>query len=156
MNGSHLKTTNSDQKIGPSNTYLRNLNKRGAQPRVFGAGQRGFSLLAITVVITIAAFIGLFAFKVGPAYMEYMTVKSIGQDIVDNEALMKQPKSKVMSAIAQAYRANSLWELKPEESFTLQKSGTAGYIVTIDYEKRENLLSNIYVVTKFNKVVEKL
>lgn len=114
--------------------------------------QNGLSMIAVIVILCVVVFFGMFAFKVGPNYMEYMTVKTIGDDIADNEELMKKPKSKVMFAIAQAYRANSLWGLKPDETFTLAKDGERGYIVTIDYEKRTNLFSNIDVVTKFNRV----
>ena len=63
---------------------------------------------------------------------------------------MKKTKSKVMQAITASYRANSLWELKPEESFVLKKDGKRGYIVTINYEKRANLFKNIDVVTRFD------
>ena len=127
------------------------MNRQQLQSRQFKR-QKGLSFFGVLLIVTIAAFFGLFAFKVGPSYLEYMTVKSIGDDIANNADLMKQPKSKVMLALKQAYRANSLWELKPEESFVLTKDAAKGYIVKIDYEKRANLISNLYVVTKFDKV----
>ena len=55
-----------------------------------------------------------------------------------------------MQAIAQAYRANSLYELKPEESFVLTKDGARGFLVQVKYEKRTTLISNIDVVTRFD------
>jgi len=114
------------------------------------ARQNGMSVFSVLIVLSIVAFLGLFAFKVVPNYMEYLTVKSIGSDISNNADLMKKPKSKVMQAIAQSYRSNSLWELKPEESFVLTKDAKRGYIVTIDYEKRAVLFKNIDVVTRFD------
>ena len=114
------------------------------------ARQGGMSIFTVLIILSIAAFLGLFAFKVVPNYMEYWTVKSIGTDIANNTELMKKPKSKVMQAITASYRANSLWELKPEESFVLTKDAKRGYKVTIDYEKRATLFHNIDVVTRFD------
>ncbi len=114
--------------------------------------QRGLSVFGVLIILSIASFLGLFAFKVGPSYFEYMTVSSITDDLADNKELMSKSKTKIMNAVALAYRANNLWELKPEESILLQKDADRGYILTVDYEKRANLFSNIDVVTKFNRV----
>ncbi len=116
----------------------------------FARKQNGMSLVVLLIVLSVAAFFGMFAFKVVPSYLEFLTVKSIGNDIATNAELLKKPKSKVMQAINQAYRANSLYELKPEESFVLKKDGARGFLVQIDYEKRATLFSNIDVVTRFN------
>jgi len=121
-----------------------------ARHKSLATRQGGMSVFTVLVIVSVVAFLGLFAFKVVPNYMEYLTVKSIGTDISSNAELMKKPKSKVMHAIAQSYRANSLWELKPEESFVLTKDAKRGYIVTIAYEKRANLFKNIDVVTRFD------
>lgn len=125
---------------------------RGSFQPLRAARQKGMSLTAVLLILMVAAFIGMFAFKVVPSHLEYLTVKTIGQDIADNEALLKQPKSKVMLAIQKSFRANSLWELKPEESFVLTKDGKRGFVVQVDYEKRNNLFSNIDVVSRFNHV----
>ena len=112
--------------------------------------QKGMSVTGVLLVITIAAFLGMFAFKVVPAHLEFLTVKSIGQDIADNAELMKQPKSQVMTALQKSFRANSLWELKAEESFVVVKDPKkGGYRVEVDYEKRSTLFGNIDVVSKF-------
>ena len=112
--------------------------------------QNGMSMLLLLVVVAVASFLGIFAFKVAPSYLEFLTVKTIGNDIATNAELLKKPKSKVMQAIAQAYRANSLYELKPEESFVLTKDGARGFLVQVKYEKRTTLISNIDVVTRFD------
>ena len=77
-------------------------------------------------------------------------MKSIGNDIATNAELLKKPKTKVMLAINQAYRTNSLYKLKPEETFVLTRDGNKGFLIEIDYEKRANLFKNIDVVTRFN------
>lgn len=112
--------------------------------------QQGTSLILVLLVLTIAAFLGMFAFKVVPSHLEFLTVKSIGTSIASNDELMKQPKSKVMEALTRSFRANSLWELKAEEAFVISKDASrGGYKVEVDYEKRSTLFHNIDVVSKF-------
>lgn len=113
--------------------------------------QKGLSFLGVFALIAVATFLGLFAFKVVPAQLEYMTVAKIADDVAGNAELMRQPKSKVNSYIGQAYRTNNLWDLRPEETIILTKDGRKGYKVEVNYEKRANLIANIFVVTKFEK-----
>ena len=108
---------------------------------------------SIFAIIAIAAFLGLFAFKVGPHYMENWTVSKIASDVASNPALLQSSRSKVYSYINKAYRTNNLWDLIPQDTIKLKKDGKRGYVVTVQYEKRENLIRNIDVVTSFNKEV---
>ena len=115
--------------------------------------QRGMGMLSIFCIIAVALFIGMFAFKVAPHYMENWTVSKIASDVASNPELLQQPRSKVYSYIQQAYGMNNLWELKPEETIKLKKNGNKGYVVTVQYEKRDTLISNIDVVTSFDTEV---
>lgn len=113
--------------------------------------QTGLGFIGIFALITMLLFVGMFAFKVVPSYVEFMTVKGIAEDAQANADLMKSPKSKVMSSLAQAYRTNSVWDLKPQDTIVLQKDGRTGYNLTVKYEKRAKLFRNIYVVTSFDE-----
>jgi len=111
--------------------------------------QRGMSFMGVFVIMAVAAFFGLFAFKVGPTYFEFMTVKKIATDLQANTDVLRKPKSKVNDYIGQAYRHNNLWDLKADETIKLSKDSKRGYVVSVDYEKRTNLFANIDVVTVF-------
>jgi len=135
-----------------SNRQNTLLNKRlSAHRSGLVKRQKGMSFIAVFALVAMVTFLGLFAFKVVPGYVEFMTVAKIADDVAGNPELMKQPKSKVNSYIAQAYRTNNLWDLKAEDTIKLSKDGRKGYKVEVDYEKRSNLISNIYVVTSFQK-----
>ena len=129
----------------------KTINSLSSNRRRLPKQQKGMSFLAVFALVSLIAFVGLFTFKVVPPYLEFMTVSKIADDLAGNSEVMKLPKSKVNSYIAQAYRTNSLWDLKPDETIKLTKDGRKGYKVEVDYEKRSNLFSNIYVVTKFQK-----
>jgi len=115
------------------------------------ATQRGMSMTVVMLIMATAIFFGLFAFKAGPAYFENWTVSKIADDIASNPELMRAPKSKIYQSIQDQYRHNNLWDLKAEETIVLKKDGKRGYLVTVDYEKRENLFSNIDLVMRFEK-----
>lgn len=121
--------------------------------RAVPQGQRGLGLLSLMLMLSVAIFIGLFVFKLAPIYLENWTVSKVATDVASNPQLLKQPRSKVYSYISQAYRTNNLWDLDPEKTIKLKKDGDRGYIVTIQYEKRDNLFSNIDVVTSFDREV---
>lgn len=115
--------------------------------------QRGMGMLSIFCLIAVALFLGMFAFKVAPHYMENWTVSKIASDVASDPELLKQPRSKVYKYIEQAYGMNNLWGLKPEETIKLKKDGNRGYVVTVQYEKRDTLIRNIDVVTTFDREV---
>lgn len=112
--------------------------------------QSGMSLLLAMFILGCGAFIGLFAFKVGPAYVEYMTVSKIADETAENSTVMSLPPSKVLSHIDKAYRTNNLWDLRAEDTISLTKS-KGKYTVEVDYEKRSPLFANIHVVSVFKK-----
>ena len=118
--------------------------------------QAGMSLIGILLLISMLLFIGLFAVKVVPGYIEFMTVSSIVEDTRANPELMKSPKSKVLDSIDVAYRHNNLWDLKAKDTIKLTKDRKLGYKVEVDYEKRTNLFKNVFVVTEFKTDADEL
>lgn len=112
--------------------------------------QRGLGLTGMLIVMAVAIFLGLFAFKVAPHYMENWTVMKIADDVAANPELLKKPRSKVYAYIDQAYRTNNLWDLDAKETIKLKKDGNKGYLVTVQYEKRAKLFHNIDLVTTFD------
>lgn len=113
--------------------------------------QRGISFTGVLVLLSCAVFIGLFAMKVGPHYLEHLTVTSITNDLVEKPELLKQSRSKVYEYINQGFRTNNLWDLKAEDTVTLKRDANKGYLVTVQYERRANLFRNIDVITSFHE-----
>ncbi|MFK7854980.1 MAG: DUF4845 domain-containing protein [Granulosicoccus sp.] len=112
--------------------------------------QLGLGMTGMLIVLAVSIFLGLFAFKVAPHYMENWTVVKIADDVAANPELLKKPRSKVYAYINQAYRTNNLWDLDPQETIKLKKDGSKGYLVTVQYEKRAKLFHNIDLVTTFD------
>ncbi len=112
--------------------------------------QRGLSFIGVMLIMSVAIFIGMFAFKVGPHYMQHWTVTSITKDLASQPEILKQSKSKVYKFVNQAYAHNNLWDLKAEDTIHLKREADVGYVVTVQYERRANLFRNVDVVTSFH------
>lgn len=112
--------------------------------------QQGLGVTAVFLILSVSVFLGLFALKVGPHYFENWTVSKIAEDVSTNQELLSQPKSKVYNYINQAYRTNNLWDLKAEDTIKLERDGQRGFIVSVQYEKRANLIHNIDLITRFD------
>ena len=119
-----------------------------------GFGRRyqcGVGTTGLFLILSVSIFCGLFTLKVGPHYFENWTVSEIAKQVATNPDLLKQPKSKVYEYINQAYATNNLWDIEAEDTIQLKRDKQQGYIVSVQYEKRTNLIHNIDLVTSFDK-----
>ena len=113
--------------------------------------QRGIGMLTVFLMLAIGIFLGIFAIKVVPQYIESWTVQTIVEDANANPELLKQTKAKIYDHLNGAYRQNNLWDLRAEDTVVLKRTGrNKGYSLKVEYEKRTNFLHNIYLVTAFN------
>lgn len=112
--------------------------------------QKGIGFTGYLLIMAVSIFIGLFVIKVGPHYMENMTVVAVAEELAEKPEILQQSRSKVYSYINQAYRTNNLWDLEAEDTITLKRDKKLGYVVTVQYEKRATLFHNIDLVTSFN------
>ena len=115
--------------------------------------QQGLGYTGYLLIMSVAIFMGMFAFKVGPNYFEHWTVEKVVEDLAEQPDVLKQPKSQVYAHINRAYRQNNLWDLKAEETVKLTRDAKRGYIIEVKYEKRDQLFHNIDVVTSFDSTV---
>jgi len=112
--------------------------------------QQGMSMTMMLIVAAVATFLGLFAFKVGPHYFSYMTVKTVAENLAESPETLKLPRSQVLTWVDKQYRTNNLWDYKADETILLQKSEKDSYAITVQYERRTNLFHNIDLVTRFD------
>jgi len=107
-------------------------------------------MLTVLLMLTVGIFLGIFAIKVVPEYLENWTVKAIVQSAAEDPAVLKQTKSEIYTHLNKAYRQNNLWELTAEDTVVLEKLGrNKGYNISVKYEKRTNFIHNIFLVTSF-------
>ena len=117
--------------------------------------QRGIGMVTVFLMISVFLFLGVFAIKIVPEYMENWTVRSIAQSAVDEPEVLKQTKTIIYNHLNTAYRQHSLWDLRAEDTIVLEKLGrNKGYAMKVQYEKRTNFMHNIFLVTAFDYTPE--
>jgi len=132
-------------------SYRLNVNDKNSSTPNYRKSQSGLSMIAVMLIVTVCVIFGMVAFKVGPAYAEYLTIATIAEDVSKEKELLAGPKSKVWKRIDAAFGHNNLWDAKPKERIRLEKDPDRGTVLHVDYEARANLFFNLYIVTKFEK-----
>lgn len=113
--------------------------------------QHGIGMVSVFVMLSIGLFLGLFALKIVPEYMENWTVKQIVEDTQANPEILKQTKGKIYNHLNQAYRQNNLWDLTAEDTIVLENQGRGkGYALKVKYEKRVPFIHNLHLVAAFD------
>ena len=93
----------------------------------------------------------MFGLAAAPIYMEYATVKAITTDLAASSELKGKSPRTIKQSIAKRFRANSLWDLKPEETLHLKRMPGKGLVLVLDYEARRNLLYNLDLTARFKE-----
>jgi len=113
--------------------------------------QKGIGLFGAMVVIGIISVFTLLTLAAVPMYSEYLTVKTITENLVATPGLRKKSPRTIKQNIAQEFRQNSLWDLDYEKVLHLKRVSGKGLVLIIDYEARRNLLYNLDLVARFKE-----
>lgn len=114
--------------------------------------QEGASFLStLTIILVVGVFFSV-AFKLYPAYMDYMTVDSVlSKVILDSDELRKDPKS-LKRDLNKKWNINQI-RLPSQESLIIRrKEGVITFY--LDYEVRVPMFFNVDAMVKFEKQYE--
>ena len=112
--------------------------------------QRGMGMLQFALVLIVAGFFLLFAFKVVPMYAENRYVEVALRSLVEGgNTLEEMTNAEVNSKLNNFYMVNNVRSEGPTKNIKIDRSNEK-VLVTIDYETRTNLFWNIDLVVFFN------
>jgi|SRR5690554_456329 len=115
--------------------------------------QSGLSAISLVLVLVIAAFLMLCAFKVVPLYAEnyYITtgLKTLARD---NPELAKMNTNEIKRAMERYYTINNVRSEGAKEIEVIRNSRNV--LIINEYEARVPLLANIDVVLSFKNVLD--
>lgn len=114
--------------------------------------QAGASAWSIMMLVVILAANGLAAMKIVPLYMDNATVKTVVESMAEPLKKEQMSKKKIRDTILQKLRINNIRDLDPDSITIKEVVGTV--TVTIEYEARRNLFSNLDAVVTFKNSVE--
>ncbi|MDX1754480.1 MAG: DUF4845 domain-containing protein [Marinobacter sp.] len=114
--------------------------------------QRGASTITMLVMVLFFGALLTLIVKVGPFYLDDLTVQEAVESLNDVEDLSRMGPAQVMSLINKRLTVNNVRSLDTD-SFKVEKDGEL-VIIKLNYEKRTNLFRNLDAVVSFNHEYE--
>ena len=109
--------------------------------------QRGMTITGWVMMIGVSLFFVLLGIKMVPAYTEFHSIDSIVQGLKDEPRLKQGNAREIRKALAARFNINSIYDFDTNNiSIKKTKDGTN---VQIEYEVRESVAGNVFVVMEF-------
>jgi len=116
------------------------------------ARQQGMGMSGMLFVLVVVIFVVTVLFKLGPAYMNYMTMKSIMNGVAESPEPILGGKAAIMKVLENRMMVNEVRTID-SKSFAFKKVGEEAFDVTLNYERREHLFFNVDAVLTFSHTV---
>ena len=112
--------------------------------------QSGLTMITWIVLIGMVGFIGIFAFKLIPIYMDYSTINSALATVAKNATPSETP-AQLKSSIDNLFDVNSVNSVKVDDITIKPDTDGKTLIMSLDYDARTNFVANIDLVVHFEK-----
>ncbi len=109
--------------------------------------QQGMTMISWLVVGVFLMFQVVIAMNVIPVYMTDASVKSIMEELPNDNIAQGSSTNELKVIVAKRLRMNSVYTIKPEHIKV--KKGRDDNIVTIEYEPRGKLFGNLEYIVSF-------
>lgn len=116
--------------------------------------QAGLGALGWLIVLAIASFALTCFFKLGPVYLDYWNTKSAIEVVVEKSEAGSMSKDELRSAVQKQLDVSMIKTITVKDIKITDERGVRE--LNASYEKRVELLANIDVVVKFDKLKYKL
>jgi len=114
--------------------------------------QRGATIITILLAIAIAGTFLAVAFKLGPHYMQFMTVKSVMDDVKNDPESKGQGTRELLSRIDRGLYINEVRSLSKKDFAFKNVSG--GSEISVNYEVRQPLFGNLEGLMTFTHAIK--
>lgn len=118
-----------------------------------GLRQQGMGMLGFITIIALVAFFVTLILKLGPAYMNYWTIRTIMNEVAAQTEMLEGGARGIAGSIDRRLNVNSVYG-RSSKDFVIKKIENNLYNVTVDYEDRKHLFYNIDAVLTFSHQVE--
>ncbi|WP_396615249.1 DUF4845 domain-containing protein [Lysobacter soli] len=109
--------------------------------------QSGMTLIGFIIVLAVVGVFAYMGIKLVPMYTEYFAVKKALSQLSDEPGITQQDPARIKELFFRRLDISYADSVKKDNVKVLRRE--ANYLVTVDYEVRRPLISNIDVVGHF-------
>ncbi len=110
---------------------------------------QGAGAVTILALIFLALLVGTFVIKMGTQYTQFLTVRSIMQDVATQAGAAEKSERELWREINRRFQINSVYDGIVEEDFSVTENGASRQL-HVEYEVRREFLGNVDVVARFS------
>lgn len=111
--------------------------------------QGGLTLISFIIVLAVVVFVGILGMKMIPAYIQDHSITSVLSSFEREAGVNELEKRRVLDLIKKRFGINGIYEFDYSQ-IDISKNDQRRWQITLDYEERIHMISNIYVVLVFN------
>lgn len=112
--------------------------------------QGGMTMISWIVLIGLIGFVGIFAFKLIPIYMDYYSINRALVQVSQQLQPGESPQQVFMS-ISSAFDINSVNAISDKDVSIKIDPDTKTAVLGIDYDQRTSFLGNVDLIVHFEK-----
>ncbi|MFO7953505.1 DUF4845 domain-containing protein [Thioalkalivibrio sp.] len=110
---------------------------------------QGAGAVTVLALIFLALLVGTFVIKMGTQYTQFLTVRSIMQDVATQTGAADKSERELWREIDRRFQINSVYDGIEEGDFSVTENGD-GRRLHLEYEVRREFLGNVDVVARFS------
>ncbi len=114
--------------------------------------QNGMTAIGWLLVLGLVAFFALITLRLVPLYLEYAKVASALESLENEPGITGKTKPEIVRMMQKRFEVNDVMNVSAKEIKVKKDKGIL--TVSIEYERREHLVSNLDVVATFDKKIE--
>ena len=114
--------------------------------------QRGVSKLGILMLFLFIAGFFTIGLKIAPIYLDHSLITGICEELIENGEAANMTTTDIRQRVSNSLRINNIYGF--DLSDIRKTTENDGPIITINYERRIELVANLDVIAKFDTVLQ--
>lgn len=112
--------------------------------------QTGMTMISWILLIGLIGFVGIFAFKLIPIYLDYYSLNKAMTNVAKNIQPGESPQQ-IFISISGMFDVNSVTAISDKDVSIKIDPDTKAVVLGINYDSRTNFLANIDLMVHFEK-----
>lgn len=114
--------------------------------------QRGIGFFTFILIIAVVSFFLTLGLKLGPHYMQFMTIRSVMNGLAEDPEAPAFSKAQALGMLQRRLYINEVREVKMD-AFKWERIAN-GYKLFVTYQKMQHIIANATVLMDFHYEVE--